>query len=175
MLVAWYGGEEAGTAIADVLAGVENPAGRLPVTFYRGVEQLPPFTEYAMVGRTYRYFEGEPLYPFGLGLSYSTFAYSELVVRRSPTGAEIRATVANVSDRDGDEVVQLYVEGQPEPSIRTLLGFQRISLRAGERREVRFAVADEALPGSAAEVSVGGGQPLGKTPHVRGSLAPKMP
>jgi beta-glucosidase len=93
MLVAWYGGEEAGTAIADVLAGVENPAGRLPVTFYRGVEQLPPFTEYAMVGRTYRYFEGEPLYPFGLGLSYSTFAYSELVVRRSPTGAEIRATM----------------------------------------------------------------------------------
>ena len=114
MLAAWYGGEEAGTAIAETLAGVNNPAGRLPVTFYKGVEQLPPFTDYAMKGRTYRYFKGEPLYPFGFGLSYSTFAYSGLLAKRTAKGAEIRATVRNTSDRDGDEVVQLYVGGGPE-------------------------------------------------------------
>jgi len=76
VLAAWYGGEEAGTAIAETLAGANNPAGRLPVTFYKSVEQLPAFTDYAMKGRTYRYFKGEPLYPFGFGLSYSSFAYS---------------------------------------------------------------------------------------------------
>src|SRR5207253_5574967 len=77
VLEAWYGGEEAGTAIAETLAGVNNPAGRLPVTFYESVDQLPPFTEYAMRGRTYRYFKGDTLYSFGYGLSYSTFAYTE--------------------------------------------------------------------------------------------------
>ena len=114
LLAAWYGGEEAGTAIAETLAGVNNPAGRLPVTFYKSVDQLPPFTDYAMKGRTYRYFKGEPLYAFGFGLSYSTFAYSGLSAKRTPKGAEIRATVKNTSARDGDEVVQLYVAGGAE-------------------------------------------------------------
>jgi beta-glucosidase len=172
VLAAWYGGEEAGTAIAETLAGVNNPAGRLPVTFYRSVDQLPPFTDYAMKGRTYRYFKGEPLYPFGFGLSYSTFEYSDLRAARTAAGAEIRATVKNASARDGDEVVQLYVAGSPgeEAPVRSLRGFQRIHLRAGESREVTFTLGSEETPKSAVEVSVGGGQPRAGTPHVRGSL-----
>jgi beta-glucosidase len=172
VLAAWYGGEEAGTAIAETLAGVNNPAGRLPVTFYKSVEQLPAFTDYAMKGRTYRYFKGEPLYPFGFGLSYSSFAYSGLSAKRTPEGAEVRAMVRNTSARDGDEVVQLYVGGGPEEEapIRSLRGFQRIHLRAGESREVTFTLGTDDLPKSAVEVSVGGGQPLAGTPHVRGSL-----
>jgi beta-glucosidase len=172
VLAAWYGGEEAGTAIAETLAGVHNPAGRLPVTFYKSVDQLPPFTDYSMKGRTYRYFEGEPLYPFGFGLSYSTFAYSGLVAKRTAKGAEIRATVKNTSARDGDEVVQLYVGGGPgrEAPIRSLRGFQRVHLRAGESREMRFTLSADELPSPTVEVSVGGGQPLPDTPHVRGEL-----
>jgi beta-glucosidase len=172
LLQAWYGGEEAGAAIAETLAGVNNPAGRLPVTFYANVDQLPPFADYAMKGRTYRYFKGEPLYPFGFGLSYSTFAYSGLVAKRTPKGAEIRATVENTSPRAGDEVVQLYVGGGPEPDapIRNLRGFQRLALRAGERREVRFTLASDDLPKSPVDISVGGGQPLAHVPVVRASL-----
>jgi len=172
LLAAWYGGEEAGTAIAETLAGVSNPAGRLPVTFYKSVDQLPPFTDYAMKGRTYRYFGGQPLFPFGFGLSYSTFEYSGLSAERTPKGAEIRATVKNASARDGDEVVQLYVGGGPgeQAPIRSLRGFRRIHLRAGESREVSFALDAEDLPEPEVEISVGGGQPLGGTPHVKGSL-----
>ena len=126
-----------------------------------------------MKGRTYRYFEGEPLYPFGFGLSYSSFAYSGLLAKRTATGAEIRATVENTSARDGDEVVQLYVAGGPgeEAPIRSLRGFQRIRLRRGESREVIFTLGTDDLPKSAVEVSVGGGQPLHGTPHVRGPLS----
>ncbi|MCU0767742.1 MAG: glycoside hydrolase family 3 C-terminal domain-containing protein [Gammaproteobacteria bacterium] len=170
LLAAWYGGEETGTALAETLAGSSNPAGRLPVTFYRSVEQLPPFTDYAMKGRTYRYFAGEPLFPFGFGLSYSTFAYSGLVATRTPQGASVRVTVRNTSTRDGDEVVQLYVEGgstQGAP-IRSLRGFQRVHLRAGESREVTFTVAGEDVPRAGVEISVGGGQPAPGVPHVRG-------
>ncbi len=172
MLAAWYGGEEAGTAIAETLAGVNNPAGRLPVTFYKGVDQLPPFTDYAMKGRTYRYFKGGPLYGFGFGLSYSSFEYTGLSAKRTPKGAEIRATVKNTSIRDGDEVVQLYVAGGAGETapVRTLRGFQRIHLRAGESREVTFALGSDDLPESQVEVSVGGGQPLGSTSHVTGRL-----
>ncbi len=173
LLVAWYGGEEAGSAIAETLAGINNPAGRLPVTFYKSVDQLPPFTDYAMKGRTYRYFQGEPLYPFGFGLSYSTFAYSGLSAKRTPKGAEIRATVKNASSRDGDEVVQLYIGGESggeNAPIRSLRGFQRIHLHAGESREVRFTLGSDDLPKSRVDVSVGGGQPLAKTPHVKGTL-----
>jgi beta-glucosidase len=172
LLAAWYGGEEAGTAIAETLAGVNNPAGRLPVTFYKSVDQLPPFTDYAMKGHTYRYFKGEPLYPFGFGLSYSTFAYSSLSANRTPKGAEIRATVKNTSAREGDEVVQLYIGGgsEEEAPIRSLRGFQRIHLRAGESRHVKFTLDSEDLPKSAVDVSVGGGQPAVNTPHVRGRL-----
>jgi beta-glucosidase len=172
LLSAWYGGEEAGTAIAETLAGVNNPAGRLPVTFYKSVSQLPAFTDYAMKGRTYRYFHGEPLYPFGFGLSYSTFAYSGLSAERTPNGAEVRATVKNTSTRDGDEVVQFYVAGGSgeEAPIRSLRGFERIHLRAGESREVRFELTSDDLPKSVVDVSVGGGQPLANTPHVQGKL-----
>src|SRR5208282_4052002 len=110
ILDAWYSGEEGGTAIAQTLAGVNNPAGRLPVTFYTGIEQLPPFEDYAMKGRTYRYFEGQPLYPFGYGLSYSKFSYSNLKLSTTTLNAgdplTVEADVKNESDRDGDEVVE---------------------------------------------------------------------
>jgi beta-glucosidase len=173
VLAAWYGGEEAGTAIAETLAGVNNPAGRLPVTFYKGVEQLPAFTDYAMKDRTYRYFKGEPLYSFGFGLSYSTFAYSGLRAQRTAHGAEIRATVKNSSARDGDEVVQLYVGGGTDERapVRSLSGFQRVHLRAGESRELTFVLAPHALPSSSVEISVGGGQLVGNTAGVTGTLA----
>jgi beta-glucosidase len=173
VLQAWYGGEEAGTAIAQTLAGVNNPAGRLPVTFYKDVSQLPPFTEYAMKGRTYRYFGGEPLYPFGFGLSYSRFEYSGLTATRTPAGAEVRVTVRNTSRRDGEEVVQLYVSGGSEPlaPIRSLRGFTRIPLRAGEKREVAFSVPVEDLPKGKVELSVGGGQPGPGVDFVKAALA----
>jgi len=172
VLSAWYGGEEAGTAIAETLAGVNNPAGRLPVTFYKSLDQVPAFTDYSMKGRTYRYFKGEPLYPFGFGLSYSSFAYSGLRARRTATGAEIHATVKNTSAREGDEVVQLYISGDLEADapIRSLRGFERIHLRAGESREVKFILPPEELPKDKVEISVGGGQPVGTTPHVNGVL-----
>jgi beta-glucosidase len=171
VLAAWYGGEEAGTAIAQTLAGVSNPAGRLPVTFYQSLDQLPAFSDYAMKGRTYRYFKGEPLYAFGFGLSYSTFAYSNLSAKRT-AGAEIRAAVKNTSLREGDEVVQLYFDGGTEENapIRSLRGFQRIHLRPGETREVEFVFPLQDLPKGKVEISVGGGQPVGSTPRVQGVL-----
>ena len=113
ILESWYAGEEGGAAIAETLSGKNNPAGRLPVTFYTGAEQLPPFEDYGMKGRTYRYFEGKPLYPFGYGLSYTTFSYSGLTLPKSaikagdPLTAEV--TVTNTGKRDGDEVTQLYI------------------------------------------------------------------
>jgi beta-glucosidase len=172
VLAAWYGGEETGSALAETLSGRSNPAGRLPVTFYTGTDQLPPFEEYAMKGRTYRYFAGTPLYPFGFGLSYSTFAYSGLVATRNTMGAEVRATVKNSSTRDGDEVVQLYVAGGggTDAPIRSLRGFQRVHLKAGESRVVTFVVPTADLPAARVEISVGGGQPLAGTPHVKGTL-----
>src|SRR6185437_5839847 len=161
VLSAWYGGEEAGSAIAETLSGVNNPAGRLPVTFYKSLDQVPEFTDYSMKNRTYRYFKGEPLYPFGYGLSYSAFAYSGLSTKRTARGAEIGATVKNTSSREGDEVVQLYVGGgaDADAPIRNLRGFQRIHLRPGETRQVKFTLTAADLPPSQVEVSVGGGQP----------------
>ena len=145
ILQAWYPGGEGGTAIADVLFGDYNPAGRLPVTFYKSVDQLPPFTDYSMQGRTYRYFKGEPLYPFGYGLSYTRFAYSNLRVDSVKAGEVVKATVdvTNTGEREGDEVVQLYLTdvaaSAPVP-IRTLVGFERISLRPREKRTVTFTI-----------------------------------
>lgn len=172
VLEAWYGGEEVGTALAETLAGLNNPAGRLPVTFYKSVDELPPFTDYAMKGRTYRYFKGEPLYPFGFGLSYSSFEYSGFSARRTANGAEVRATVKNTSARDGDEVVQLYVGGgsEAEAPFRNLRGFRRIHLRAGESGKVIFTLTAEDVPKSKVEITVGSGQPIGTTPYVRGML-----
>jgi len=172
ILSAWYGGEEAGTALADTLAGTNNPAGRLPVTFYKSTEQLPAFTDYNMKGHTYRYFNGDPLYPFGFGLSYSTFQYSGLSAKRTERGADIRATVKNTSKVDGDEVVQLYIAGGrgDEAPIRNLRGFRRIHMRAGESRQVSFSVPSADLPNGKVTMSVGGGQPLANIPHLIGEL-----
>ena len=177
ILEAWYPGEEGGTAIADILFGDYNPAGRLPVTFYKSVSQLPPFEEYGMQGRTYRYFRGEPLYPFGFGLSYTKFSYSNLKLEtgKVKAGASVRvsADVRNVGDRAGEEVVQLYVKdvaaSVPAP-VRSLAGFARVTLKPGERRSVTFTLTPEQMtviddrgkrviePGEFL-VSVGGKQP----------------
>jgi beta-glucosidase len=154
VLQAWYPGQEGGTAIASVLAGDYNPAGRLPVTFYQSVDQLPPFTDYSMTGRTYRYFTGQPLYGFGYGLSYSTFRYSHLEVLRGAGGAmRVRVRVTNVSARDGDEVAQLYAGP-------ALAGFTRVHIAAGKNRVVEFQVP----PGTSGRLRVGGGQPAAGSP-----------
>jgi beta-glucosidase len=149
---AWYPGEEGGAAIADVLFGDYNPAGRLPVTFYKSVDQLPPFENYHMDGRTYRFFKGEPLYPFGYGLSYTRFEYSGLSVSSPsvlPTqNVTVSATVENGGTREGDEVVQLYVtdvEASVRVPIRSLAGVERIHLKAGERRVIEFTIEPRQL------------------------------
>ena len=174
---AWYPGEEGGAAIADVLFGDYNPAGRLPVTFYKSVDQLPPFENYAMEGRTYRFFKDQPLYPFGHGLSYTTFKYSELTFSSASVPANqpvtVKATVENTGKREGDEVVQLYVsdlEASVRVPIRSLAGVERVHLRPGERRVVTFTLEPRQLavisndgktieePGEF-KVTVGGKQP----------------
>ncbi len=134
-----------GSALADILFGEVSPAGRLPVTFYKSVDQLPPFADYDMKGRTYRYFDGEPLYPFGHGLSYTRFEYSGLRLDKTRLGAGDTLTVSvevrNVGKRAGDEVVQLYVRhARPKlPQARkSLRGFARVPLAAGEQRRVSF-------------------------------------
>jgi beta-glucosidase len=177
ILEAWYPGEEGGTAIAETLFGDYNPAGRLPVTFYKSVDQLPPFEAYAMEGRTYRFFKGEPLYPFGYGLSYSKFVYSALKLNSTRIGAKdslrVSVDVRNASDRAGDEVVEAYVtdlSASVRVPIRSLVGFERVPLAAGETRRVELAIAPRQLtliddkgrrvlePG-AFRVDVGGKQP----------------
>jgi beta-glucosidase len=167
VLELWYGGEEAGTAIAETLAGANNPAGRLPVTFYHSVDQLPAFDDYSMDGRTYRYFKGDALYGFGFGLSYSKFVYSGLKAKRSGATASISVQVKNSSPRDGDEVVQLYVAGDSDGAIRDLRGFQRVHLGAGETRDIEFTIP---VPKNKVRISVGGGQPVGPIPHVDATL-----
>ncbi|RRN78481.1 glycoside hydrolase family 3 C-terminal domain-containing protein [Pseudoxanthomonas taiwanensis] len=176
IIEAWYPGQSGGLAVANVLAGHANPAGRLPLTFYRSVEDLPPFDDYAMRGRTYRYFEGKPVYPFGHGLSYTTFAYAPLRLEPAPGGAQeglkVVTEVRNTGKRAGDEVAQLYldfpdIEGLPRIALR---GFQRVHLAPGERRVLEFALDPRDLSAVTAEgerqvfagnyrVFVGGGQP----------------
>jgi beta-glucosidase len=173
---AWYPGQAAGRALADVLFGDHNPAGRLPVTFYRSVEQLPPFKEYAMKERTYRYFTGEPLFPFGHGLSYTTFEYSDLQIPgQVQSGDEVAVEVRlkNSGEMAGEEVVQLYLtdlEASGTVPIRSLKGFRRVHLEPGEEKVVTFTLHPRQLslidneqqrvlePGSF-QVSVGGKQP----------------
>jgi len=173
---AWYGGQSAGTAIADVLFGDYNPAGRLPVTFYKDDKDLPPFSDYSMNNRTYRYFKGEPLYGFGYGLSYTTFSYNNLKMPSSINkgkNVSVSVEVKNSGKRDGEEVVQLYVSSQNNKvnaPIKSLKGFQRISLKAGESKIVQFNLRPEDLSvnddnGNAKEfsgkvmVAIGGSQP----------------
>jgi len=148
---AWYGGQAAGTAIADVLFGDYNPAGRLPVTFYKSTADLPGFDDYSMRSRTYRYFNGEVLYPFGYGLSYTTFKYSKIKVpQRVVTGQiyKVTAQVQNTGNKAGDEVVQLYVKhldkGIRKPIV-ALKGFKRIYFKAGEIKTVSFNISPESL------------------------------
>ncbi|MBR1868822.1 MAG: glycoside hydrolase family 3 C-terminal domain-containing protein [Bacteroidales bacterium] len=137
ILQAWYPGQEGGTAIAEVLFGDFNPCGKLPLTFYRDDSQLPPFENYDMAGRTYRFFGGKPLFPFGHGLSYTQFNYSKARVR---SGRRLRVKVTNTSDRDGDEIVQMYISlpGDKEGPVRTLRAFKRVHVKAGRSKTVRL-------------------------------------
>jgi beta-glucosidase len=145
ILAAWYPGQQGGNAVADVLFGDANPSGRLPVTFYRSIAQLPPFDGYDMKGRTYRYFEGDPLYPFGHGLSYTRFEYSDLRIGKTSLGprepVEVSLSIRNAGPRAGAEVVQLYARAlaprQPMP-VKALRGFERVALQPGEQRRVSF-------------------------------------
>jgi beta-glucosidase len=188
ILDAWYPGEEGGTAIAETLAGDNNPSGRLPVTVYKSVDQIPPFNDYSMRGRTYRYFTGEPLFPFGFGLSYSKFAYSGLKLSATKLDAgsplAVDAEVRNTSQRDGDEVVELYLSFPKSPlaPIRALRGFTRVHLKAGETQHVHFTLSSRDLsevtesgervvgPGDY-QISVGGSQPGPGMPAISAAFA----
>jgi beta-glucosidase len=174
---AWYPGEEGGAAVADVLFGDVNPAGRLPVTMYRATTDLPPFGDYAMAGRTYRYYTGTPLWAFGHGLSYTTFAYSQAAVARAVVARDgaitVRVRVANAGAREGDEVVQVYLRDEdasaPVPRHQ-LVAYRRIHLRRKASRILRFTIPASASaivlhdgsrvvePGRL-RLWVGGGQP----------------
>ena len=150
IIEAWYPGQSAGAAIADVILGDYNPAGRLPVTFYKSVDQLPDFSNYDMTGRTYRYFKGEPLYPFGYGLSYTTFDYRNLLLEKNEIGTcdstVLSVEVSNSGKVTGEEVVQLYIKaGKDNKAIKTLKGFKRITLAPGETKKVEFLITQEKL------------------------------
>lgn len=172
---AWYGGQSAGTAIANVLFGDYNPAGRLPVTFYKSDSDLPDFSDYSMQNRTYRYFQGKPLYGFGFGLSYTTFAYAHLKLTEGMNDAllNVEVNVTNTGSRDGEEVVQLYVS-PPQLSdrdpVRSLKGFQRIFLKAGETQTVHFNLTHDNL-----SLMSGKGVPVRLTGSVRISVGGSQP
>ena len=147
ILMAWYPGQRGGNAVADVLFGAVNPSGRLPVTFYKADEKLPDFADYSMKNRTYRYFEGQPLYPFGHGLSYTRFAYSSLLLDKTSIAADgsmtVSVTVKNVGKRGGDEVTQLYlrpVDPKRARALKELRGVERVSLKPGESKTLSFTV-----------------------------------
>jgi beta-glucosidase len=161
ILEAWYPGQEGGTAIAETLIGENNPAGRLPVTFYQSTGDLPPFDDYSMKNRTYRYFTGKPLYPFGYGLSYSSFQYSDQTVSRESGGLVVTAKVTNTSSIAGDEVPQLYLTypGATNGPKLELGGFTRLHLAAGASQTVRFTLKAAQLRDGRALISIGGGQP----------------
>ena len=151
ILEAWYPGQSGGQAVAEVLTGKSDPGGRLPLTFYRGLADLPPFDDYSMQGRTYRYYAGTPVYPFGAGLSYTSFGYAPLRIEPVDGGPEngvvVSTEVTNTGSREGDEVAQLYLappafEGAPRLALR---GFQRVSLKPGERRRLDFRLSPRDL------------------------------
>jgi beta-glucosidase len=176
---AWYPGEEGGTAFAQALAGDFSPAGRLPVTFYKSTDQLPAFADYAMAQRTYRYFGGDPLYPFGYGLSYTSFRYDNSRVDTADLSANhsviVSVDVTNTGAIAGDEVVQLYLArpGIVGAPLRALKGFQRLYLDRGEKKTVTFTLRDRELslvddagrhrilPGKV-DLWIGGGQPTAR-------------
>ncbi len=192
ILEAWYPGEEGGTAIAETLAGDNNPAGRLPVTFYASVDQLPPFEDYSMASRTYRYFTGKPWRGFGFGLSYSSFSYSGLKLPTQPVAAGdsvvVEVDVRNTSQRAGDEVVELYLT-QPKQALtplRTLGAFARVHVQPGQTVHVALPVSARTLgqvdekgervivPGEY-QVSVGGTQPGESSGGVAGTFTVRGP
>lgn len=184
----WYGGQAAGTALADVLFGDYNPAGRLPVTFYARDKDLPPFTDYSMDNRTYRYFKGEPLYAFGYGLSYSKFEYGPLdapLQVAKGTNMTVNVKVTNISNRDGEEVTELYLSHpgiKQRNAIRALKGFARTFLKAGESRALSFKISPGdlsinsstgdliELPGKV-EINVGSSQPDKNTVTARSTVS----
>jgi len=187
VLESWYSGEEGGAAIAETLSGRNNPAGRLPVTFYKDVQQLPSFEDYSMTGRTYRYFRGEPLWPFGYGLSYTNFRYDALTVPKAPIHADeplsVAVKVTNIGSVAGDEVVQLYLQFPDIPGapLRALRGFQRIHLAAGATQKVAFHLQqrDLSMVTESGDIivaqghytlSIGGGQPGTGAPSVSASF-----
>ncbi len=176
ILNAWYGGQAAGTAVADILFGDYNPSGRLPVTFYKSDSDLSGFNDYSMENRTYRYFKGKPLYGFGYGLSYTSFNYDQLVMPASVVSGKnlsLSVRVSNTGKTAGDEVVQLYLinkNASIKTSIKALKGFKRISLKPGESKIVKFTLTPEMLSYVSAsgksmplkghmEFSIGGSQP----------------
>jgi len=184
---AWYSGEEGGAAIAETLSGKNNPGGRLPVTFYKDVYQLPHFEDYSMKGRTYRYFEGDPLWTFGYGLSYTTFSYSNLTFADAQIDAgdplSASVTVNNTGKVAGDEVVQLYLKFPEVPGapLRALRAFRRLHLDPGGSQKVDFQLnprdlsmvteaGDIVVAQGEYTVSVGGGQPRTDAPSVSGSF-----
>ena len=191
ILESWYSGEEGGTAIAETLSGKNNPAGRLPVTFYTGIDQLPHFENYSMEGRTYRYFSGKPLFPFGYGLSYTKFSYSDLKLPSTPLNAseplDVEVTITNTGSLAGDEVAELYlkfpdVAGAPRIALR---GFNRVHLEPGASTQVKFTLkprdmsmvtelGQPIVAAGAYTVTVGGGQPDTGAPTVSGTVDVKQ-
>ena len=143
----WYCGEQGGEALADVLTGRYNPSGKLPVTFYRSTDDLPDFLDYTMKNRTYRYFTGKPLFPFGHGLSYTTFSFSKPTVRMKGNSATVTVTVKNTGKVDGTENVQLYFRrtADKEGPLKTLCGYQQVSLKAGEEHVVNITLPRQRL------------------------------
>ena len=188
ILEIWYPGQAGGLAVGNVLSGKINPAGRLPLTFYASVKDLPPFDDYSMKGRTYRYFQGTPVYPFGYGLSYTSFAYAPLTVEpvggAADNGLKVTTEVTNTGGRDGEEVAELYItppafEGAPRVALR---GFQRVNLKAGEHRKIVFELSPRDLSFVTADgvrqilparytVSVGSGQPDTALAHQSATFA----
>jgi beta-glucosidase len=144
ILLAGYGGQQGGNAVADVIFGDYDPAGRLPVTYYKSIDQIPAFENYDMAGKTYRFFSQEPLYPFGYGLSYTTFSYSSFTMPEKTVAGEkvsIKVTVTNTGKVGGDEVVQLYLTDEKASTARPICqleGFSRINLKPGESKVVEF-------------------------------------
>ena len=141
ILQAWYPGQDGGTAIADVLYGDINPSGKLPLTFYKSTEQLPDFGDYNMAGHTYRFFKGDVLYPFGYGLSYTSFKVSKPRIRDGKAIVKVK----NTGKRDGEEVIQLYVSrpGDADGPVRTLRAYKRVSVPAGKKVRVEIPLDDE--------------------------------
>jgi beta-glucosidase len=185
---AWYPGEAGSEAIADTLLGKNDPAGRLPITFYASDDQLPPFTDYSMKGRTYRYFKGKPLYGFGYGMSYTSFAYSHLRLSTGTLTAgdtlTVEADVKNTGSRAGDEVAEVYLtppQTEVSPSVE-LAGFTRVHLAAGETRHLTFALDPRtlsqvdgkglrAVDAGSYTLTMGGAQPVAGSGESRGDAA----